>query len=127
MLRRTIYAIAIFLFAPSTRGGVLDDAFGNTIVFEYDSSGKTSELWLAKDGSFMLDSRTPHHYHGRWYLDGARLCLKGAGFYSFLPSECYTIPPPPLGLHDPSWRQMMPVGGMASVKLVAGHFVPTRH
>ena len=130
MLNRVgiLLAFGLFVAIPATSSAAsLAEAFGNTILFTYDESGKTSELWLKADGTFALDSRTPHHYHGHWFLRESSFCLKASGLESLLPAECYAIPPSPLGLHDPAWRQMMPVGGMAHVKLVPGHFVPVRH
>ena len=124
---KLVFVIVAFVvctaLATPTDTSVINEAFGNTIVFTY-ADGLTTELWLSPDGRFLVQSQHNHHYHGRWKLSGLQLCLKGSGIESLVPAKCYQIPPPPLGLRDPAWTQQMPVGGSAQVKLVDGHFVP---
>jgi hypothetical protein len=125
-MKAFLAVLTILLVAGTSHGDTptgIDEAFGATIVFTYDD-GRTSELWLTADHKFTLDSRAPHHYRGAWVVRGQELCLKGSGLARLFSAHCYTIPPPPLGLHDPNWTQLMPVGGVAHVKLVQGHFAP---
>ena len=94
----------------------LETAFHNTIVSTYPD-GRTAELWLDRDGSYVAEGRRHDRSSGHWKLKGGKLCLK----------QSHPIPVPftyCTAVHDggvgTSWAGKAVSGEAINIKVVKG-------
>lgn len=107
--------IATIMLAPTTTfaASPVEAAFGNTIVSTYPS-GRSTKLWLNRDGTYVGQRTNGKRTAGRWSLRGGKVCLKQNG----LPlTFCSKIPAGRVGL---TWSSKSPKGEPLKNRLVAG-------
>ncbi|RYE97629.1 MAG: hypothetical protein EOO77_38700 [Oxalobacteraceae bacterium] len=86
----------------------VEAAFGNTIVSTYPS-GRSTKLWLKRDGSYEGQRTNGKRTAGKWTLKGGKVCLRQNG----LPlTFCSKIPAGKVGL---TWASKSPKGEMRSM------------
>lgn len=95
----------------------IQGAFGNTIT-ETFPDGRTSRVWLARDGSYTGEGRRHDRSSGRWSVRGTRLCFKQTHPFVFGYTFCTPIPDVGMGQ---SWTARAPTGERITVKVVEGH------
>lgn len=107
--------IALFSLAPMTTfaASPVEAAFGNTIVSTYPS-GRSTKLWLNRDGTYVGQRTNGKRTAGKWSLKGGKVCLKQNG----LPlTFCSKVPAGKVGL---TWFSKSPKGEPLKNRLVAG-------
>jgi hypothetical protein len=107
--------IALFSFAPMTTfaASPVEAAFGNTIVSTYPS-GRSTRLWLNRNGTYEGQRTNGKRTAGKWSLKGGKVCLKQNG----LPlTFCSKIPAGKVGT---TWSSKSPKGEPLKNRLVAG-------
>ena len=112
MLATTIATISL---APMTSfaASPVEAAFGNTIVSTYPS-GRSTKLWLKRDGTYEGQRTNGKKTAGKWSLKGGKVCLKQNG----LPlTFCSAVPAGKVGTR---WSSKSPKGEPLKNRLVAG-------
>ena len=112
MLATTTASIAL---APMTTfaASPVEAAFGNTIVSTYPS-GRSTKLWLNRNGTYEGQRTNGKRTAGKWSLKGGKVCLKQNG----LPlTFCSKIPAGGVGAR---WNSKSPKGEPLRNRLVAG-------
>jgi hypothetical protein len=113
-------ALCLALAAPAfasdpAPAGLLEPAFGNTIVTTYPD-GRIGKLWLNRDGSWTSEGRHHNGSVGRWTLNGRKLCLKRQKPWAPF-SWCTHVPDGGVGT---SWKDRAPTGEPVTITVVAG-------
>ncbi|WGM39537.1 hypothetical protein AMEJIAPC_02461 [Caulobacter sp. NIBR1757] len=111
-------AVVLFPFAPvaSHAASPIEAAFGNTIVSTYPS-GRSTRLWLKRDGTYEGQRTNGKRTAGRWTLKSGKVCLKQTRPVGIPLSFCSTIPAGKVGL---TWSSKSPKGEPLNNRLVAG-------
>ena len=78
----------VLLTAAAQPPPALEKAFKGTIVSTYPD-GRTAELWMKPDGSYISMGRRHDRHSGHWSLKGDKVCFKRGlfGYCTQLPSE----------------------------------------
>jgi hypothetical protein len=112
ILAATIASISLVPMTTFAASPV-EAAFGNTIVSTYPS-GRSTKLWLNRDGTYAGQRTNGKRTAGRWSLKGGKVCLKQNG----LPlTFCSKIPAGKVGL---TWSSKSPKGEPLKNRLVPG-------
>lgn len=112
LLATTVASISL---SPMTTfaASPVEAAFGNTIVSTYPS-GRSTRLWLNRNGTYEGQRTNGKRTTGKWTLKGGKVCLKQNG----LPlTFCSRIPPGKVGT---SWSSKSPKGEPLRNRLVSG-------
>lgn len=107
--------LALFSLAPTTTHAAspVEAAFGNTIISTYPS-GRSTRLWLNRNGAYEGQRTNGKRTAGRWTLKGGKVCLKQNG----LPlTFCSKIPAGKVGA---AWSSKSPKGEPLRNRLVSG-------
>lgn len=120
-----ILALAIALAAPvavcadgppdGDKRSMLERAFEATIVSTYPD-GRQAELWLRRDGSYKMESRSHALSDGHWQVKGDKLCLRQS---HPLPAPFSFCTPAPATLDHP-WTAKAFSGETVTLRLVEG-------
>lgn len=99
----------------SDERSMLERAFDATIVSTYPD-GRQAELWLQRDGSYKMESRSHARSDGRWQVKGDKLCLRQS---HPLPAPFSFCTPAPASL-DRAWTAKAFTGEIVTLRLVEG-------
>lgn len=115
MLATTIASISL---APMTTfaASPVEAAFGNTIVSTYPS-GRSTRLWLNRNGTYEGQRTNGKRTAGKWTLKGGKVCLKQTKPAGIPISFCSPIPKGKVGM---TWSSKSPKGEPLRNRLVAG-------
>jgi hypothetical protein len=115
MLATVVAAMSI---APtvSLAASPVEAAFGNTIVSTYPS-GRSTKLWLQRNGTYEGQRTNGKRTAGKWTLKGGKVCLKQTRPAGIPISFCSTIPRGKVGT---TWNSKSPKGEPLRNRLVAG-------
>jgi hypothetical protein len=120
MRRLPILAAALAIaLAPAARAAPparLEPAFGNTIVSTYPS-GRSTRLWLKRDGTYEGQRTNGKRTAGRWTVKGAKVCLRQTRPAGLPLTFCSAIPAGRVGA---TWTSKSPKGEPLNNRLVAG-------
>ena len=121
MIAATTVGLAAAIALGSAVGGdaelgVLEPAFAGTIVSTYPD-GRTSRVWLNRDGSFSSDGRAHERKGGRWVIKGRNLCLSQLKPFP-IPFLSYCTPIPQGGVAS-SWTGKADTGEPITMRVVA--------
>ena len=94
---------------------VIAPAFNGTIVSTYPD-GRTSKLWLNRDGTFSAEGRAHEHQAGRWRIKAHRLCLSQLKPVP-IPLLAYCAPIPTTGVSS-SWSGKAVTGEPIVIRLL---------
>lgn len=94
----------------------VEAAFGNTIVSTYPS-GRSTKLWLKRDGTYDAQRTNGKRTAGKWTLKGGKVCLRQTRPASIPLTFCSTVPTGKVGL---TWSSKSPKGEPLRNRLVAG-------
>lgn len=112
LMATTLAAISLCPLTTSAASPV-EAAFGNTIVSTYPS-GRSTKLWLNRNGAYEGQRTNGKRTAGRWSLKGGKVCLKQNG----LPlTFCSKIPAGKVGT---AWSSKSPKGEPLKNRLVSG-------
>lgn len=101
--------------APATRSPV-EAAFGNTIVSTYPS-GRSTKLWLNRNGTYEGQRTNGKRTAGKWTLKGGKVCLRQTRPTGIPLTFCSTVPNGRVGA---TWTSKSPKGEPLRNRLVAG-------
>lgn len=108
-------SLALLALSPME---VLEPAFRNTIVSVYPD-GKTTKLWLDRNGRYQALRANGQHTEGDWKLRGDKVCMtQKRPFY--VPLAFCTVIPPGKGAVGSSWMAKGLKGEPVRHTLVAG-------
>lgn len=99
--------------APS----IMEPAFSATILSTYPD-GRTSKLWLNRDGTFTAEERNHASKGGRWALKGGSVCLRQTKPIP-IPFLTFCSPIPSTGVNV-AWTGKAITGEPIVIKLVPG-------
>lgn len=87
MLRTLMLAGALVLLTAADRPATLEKAFSGTIISTYPD-GRTAELWMNPDGTYVSMGRRHDRHSGTWKVKGDKVCFKRGlfGYCTALPS-----------------------------------------
>ena len=95
----------------------LEPAFGNTVLSTYPD-GRSSKLWLNRDGTFTAEERTHEAKGGHWSLNANRLCLSQTKPIP-IPFLAYCTRVPSNGVAS-GWTGRAITGEPIAIRIVAG-------
>lgn len=110
--------LALFSLAPMTTfaASPVEAAFGNTIVSTYPS-GRSTKLWLNRNGTYEGQRTNGKRTAGKWSLKGGKVCLKQTKPAGIPLTFCSKVPAGKVGL---TWSSKSPKGEPLKNRLVAG-------
>lgn len=112
----SVLMLSLAIAAPASAASPIEAAFGNTIVSTYPS-GRSTKLWLKRDGSYVGQRTNGKRTSGRWTLKGGELCLRQTGPVTIPLRFCSPIPRVKVGA---SWQGKSPKGEPLRNRLVRG-------
>lgn len=120
-MKPALFLCFALLTAPATghaatKGASLEAAFGNTIVSTYPS-GRSTRLWLDRDGSYKARRTNGKPTAGRWTRKGDKVCLRQTEPISIPLTFCSRIVAGSVGS---TWESRSPKGEPLKNRLVAG-------
>ena len=115
VLATTIASISLFPMTTFAASPV-EAAFGNTIVSTYPS-GRSTKLWLNRNGTYEGQRTNGKHTAGRWSLKGGKVCLKQTKPAAIPLTFCSKVPSGRVGT---TWNSKSPKGEPLRNRLVAG-------
>ena len=98
----------VLLTAAATPPAALQKAFSGTIISTYPD-GRTAELWMKPDGSYISMGRKHDRHNGRWSVKGDKVC-----FHRMMFSYCQPLPT------ESSFTTKAVTGETIQVRLVPG-------
>ena len=111
-------ALAAITFANqayANNGLDISPAFKGTIVSTFPD-GRSTKLWLARDGSYRATSRDGKLSNGHWKIEGERMCLRQEEPVKAPFDYCTDLPQ----RLDASWQGKSALGLPVTIKLVSG-------
>jgi hypothetical protein len=110
--------IASISFTPMTTfaASPVEAAFGNTIVSTYPS-GRSTRLWLNRNGTYEGQRTNGKRTAGKWSLKGGKVCLKQTKPAGIPLTFCSKVPSGKVGA---TWTSKSPKGEPLRNRLVAG-------
>ncbi len=120
MIRSLLLATTIAL-APLSAGlavaaSPVEAAFGNTIVSTYPS-GRSTRLWLKRDGTYEAQRTNGKRTAGKWTYRGGKVCLRQTRPVTVPLTFCSPVPSGKVGTR---WSGKSPKGEPLNNRLVAG-------
>jgi len=106
-------------FGVETAASPVSAAFGNTILSTYPD-GRTAEIWLSPDGSYMGEGRSHDPSSGHWSVKGGKLCFRQSRPIPVPFSDCFPLPS---GGLNSAWSGKAPTGEATRIQLKPGHVV----
>jgi hypothetical protein len=119
-MRTMLMAFLMGLAASATAPAMAVDtliapAFSGTIVSTYPD-GRTSRLWLNRDGTFLADGRAHERQAGRWRIKGHAVCMSQLKPVP-IPFLSYCAPIPTTGV-DVAWTGKAVTGEPVVIRLI---------
>jgi hypothetical protein len=114
MLTAFLMAMAANAATPMFSDEVIAPAFTGTIVSTYPD-GRTSRLWLNRDGTFSAEGRAHERQAGRWRIKGHAVCMSQLKPVP-IPFLSYCAPIPTTGV-DVAWTGKAVTGEPIVIRL----------
>ncbi len=108
--------IALTPLSQVSAASPVEAAFGNTIVSTYPS-GRSTKLWLKRDGTYEARRTNGKPTWGRWSLKRGKVCLKQTNPAGIPLTFCSKVPAGKVGA---IWSSKSPKGEPLKNRLVAG-------
>ena len=110
--------VASIWLAPMTTlaASPVEAAFGNTIVSTYPS-GRSTRLWLNRNGTYEGQRTNGKRTAGKWSLKGGKVCLRQTKPAGIPLTFCSKVPNGKVGA---TWTSKSPKGEPLRNRLVAG-------
>lgn len=120
LLPATTIAVLTLSLAPAQaappKASPVEAAFGNTIVSTYPS-GRSTRLWLNRNGTYEGQRTNGKRTSGKWSLKGGKVCLKQTKPAGLPLTFCSPVPAGKVGT---TWNSKSPKGEPLRNRLVAG-------
>lgn len=87
MFRNLALIGGLILLTAADSPPALEKAFNGTVVSTYPD-GRTAELWMKRDGTYVSEGRRHDRHTGTWKVKGDKVCFKRGlfGYCTELPS-----------------------------------------